>query len=67
MSTAAVIAIAVGVVVVLGAIAFFTLSRRSDVRGTGALSAETIHSDRPARPRSIRRFGSHAARPRFCD
>ena len=40
MSTAAVIAIAIGVVVVLGAIAFFTLSRRSDVRGTGALSAE---------------------------
>ncbi len=50
MSTAAVIAIAVGAVVVLGAIAFFTLSRRRDVRGTGALSAETIHSDRPASP-----------------
>ena len=49
MSTAAVIAIAVGVVVVLGAIALFTLSRRSDVRGTGALSEETIHSDRQAR------------------
>ena len=49
MSTAAVIAIAVGVVVVLAAISFFTLSRRSDVRGAGALSGETVQSDRPAR------------------
>ncbi|RLE22583.1 MAG: hypothetical protein DRJ50_07425 [Actinobacteria bacterium] len=51
MSTAAVIAIAVGVVIVLAAIAFFTLARRSDVRGAGALSGETVQSDRPA-PRS---------------
>lgn len=49
MSTAAVIAIAVGVVIVLAAISFFTLSRRSDVRGAGALSGETVQSDRPAR------------------
>ena len=41
MSAAAIIAIAVGVVVVLGAIAFVTLARRSDVRGAGALSSET--------------------------
>ena len=52
MSTAAVIAIAVGVVVVLGAISFFTLARRSDVRGAGALSGETVQRDRSARKRT---------------
>jgi cytochrome b6-f complex iron-sulfur subunit len=51
MSTAAVIAIAIGVVVVLGAIAFFTLARRSDVRGAGALSGETVQRDKTARER----------------
>jgi cytochrome b6-f complex iron-sulfur subunit len=49
MSTAAIIAIAIGVVVVLGAIAFFTLARRSDVRGAGALSGETVQRDKSAR------------------
>ena len=49
MSTAAIIAIAIGVVVVLGAISFFTLARRSDVRGAGALSGETVHRDKSAR------------------
>ena len=49
MSTAAVIAIVVGVVVVLGAVSFFTLARRSDVRGAGALSGETLERDRSAR------------------
>ena len=49
MSTTAVIALAVGVVVVLGAVALFTLSRRSDVRGAGALSGETVQRDRSAR------------------
>jgi hypothetical protein len=49
MSTGAVIAIVVGVVVVLGALAFFTLARRSDVRGAGALSGETRERDREAR------------------
>lgn len=49
MSTAAVIAIAVGVVVVLAAISFFTLARRSDVRGAGALSGETMQRDKAAR------------------
>jgi len=49
MSTAAVIGIAVGVVVVLAAIAVLTLSRRSDVRGAGALSGETMQRDRAAR------------------
>ena len=49
MSTAAIIAIAIGVVVVLGAISFFTLARRSDVRGAGALSGETVHKDKAAR------------------
>lgn len=49
MSTAAVIAIAIGVVIVLAAISFFTLARRSDVRGAGALSGETVHRDTAAR------------------
>jgi cytochrome b6-f complex iron-sulfur subunit len=49
MSTAAVIAIAIGVVVVLGAISFFTLARRSDVRGAGALSGETVRRDKATR------------------
>ncbi len=49
MSTAAVISIAIGVVVVLGAISFFTLARRSDVRGAGALSGETAKRDKSAR------------------
>jgi cytochrome b6-f complex iron-sulfur subunit len=49
MSATAIIAIAVAVVVVLGALAFLTLARRSDVRGAGALSAETVRRDRTAR------------------
>ncbi len=49
MSTAAIISIAIGVVVVLGAVAFFTLARRSDVRGAGALSGETVQRDKSAR------------------
>jgi cytochrome b6-f complex iron-sulfur subunit len=49
MSATAVIAIAIGVAVVLGALAFMTLARRSDVRGAGALSAETKRRDSAAR------------------
>jgi cytochrome b6-f complex iron-sulfur subunit len=49
MSTAAVISIVIGVVVVLAAVSFFTLARRSDVRGAGALSGETVKRDRSAR------------------
>lgn len=49
MSTAAVIAIAIGAVVVLGAISFLTLARRSDVRGAGALSSEAVKRDRSRR------------------
>ncbi len=48
MSSTAVIAIVIGVVVVLGAIAFLTVARRSDVRGAGALSRETKRRDRDA-------------------
>jgi cytochrome b6-f complex iron-sulfur subunit len=48
MSSAAVIAIVVAVVVVLGAIGFLTVARRSDVRGAGALSRETKRRDRDA-------------------
>ena len=50
MSATAVIATAIGVAVVLGALAFMTLARRSDVRGAGALSAETKRRDTAARP-----------------
>jgi len=49
MSSTAIIVIAVAAVVVLGAIALLTLARRSDVRGAGALSAETVRRDRTAR------------------
>lgn len=49
MSATAIIAIAVAAVVVLGALAFVTLARRSDVRGAGALSSETVRRDRSSR------------------
>lgn len=52
MSTAAIIAIAVGAVVVLAAVSFFTLARRSDVRGAGALSGETLERDKAQRKES---------------
>lgn len=45
MSTAAVIVIALVGVVLLGAISFLTLARRSDVRGAGALSTEAVKRD----------------------
>ena len=49
MSTEAAIALAIGAVVVLGAISFLTLARRSDVRGAGALSGETRKRDKASR------------------
>ncbi|MFK8025971.1 MAG: ubiquinol-cytochrome c reductase iron-sulfur subunit [Ilumatobacter sp.] len=49
MNAAVVIAIVIGVVVVLGAVSFFTLARRSDVRGAGALSGETLARDKASR------------------
>ena len=49
MNATAIIVIAVAAVVVLAMIAFVTLARRSDVRGAGALSAETRQRDRAAR------------------
>jgi cytochrome b6-f complex iron-sulfur subunit len=49
MSAAAIIAIAIGVVVILAALTFVTLARKSDVRGAGALSTETRRRDRAAR------------------
>ncbi len=52
MSTAAIIAIAIGAVVVLAAVSFFTLARRSDVRGAGALSGETLNRDKANRKES---------------
>lgn len=49
MSNAAIIAIAIGAAVLLGALAFITTARRSDVRGAGALSGETRKRDQSAR------------------
>ena len=49
MSAAVIIAIAIAVVVILAALAFVTLARRSDVRGAGALSGETLRRDAAAR------------------
>lgn len=46
MNTTAAIVIGIAVAVVLGALAFMTLARRSDVRGAGALSHETVKRDR---------------------
>jgi cytochrome b6-f complex iron-sulfur subunit len=52
MSNAVVIALVVGLVVVLAAVSFFTLARRSDVRGAGALSGETRSRDSSSREES---------------
>lgn len=49
MSTTNVILIVVAGAAVLAALAFVTLARRSDVRGAGALSAETVRRDAKAR------------------
>lgn len=49
MSNSAIIAIAIVVAVVLAAIVFVTTARRSDVRGAGALSAETRKRDEESR------------------
>jgi cytochrome b6-f complex iron-sulfur subunit len=49
MSTTAAIIIVVVAVVLLAALSFVTLARRSDVRGAGALSAETVRRDNSAR------------------
>lgn len=48
MNSAAIITIAIGAIVVLGAIVLFTAARRSDVQGAGALSRETKRRDRDA-------------------
>jgi cytochrome b6-f complex iron-sulfur subunit len=59
MSATAIILIAVVAVVILGAIAFLSLARKSDVRGAGALSAETVQRDKASR--SVERKSSAAA------
>ena len=46
MSSAATIAIAVAAIVVLAAVVLVTSARRSDVRGVGALSRETVKRDK---------------------
>ena len=48
MSSAVVIAIAVGAITVLAAVVMLTAARRSDVRGAGALSRETVRRDKDA-------------------
>ena len=53
MSATLVIIIAIGVAVVFGALAFLTLARRNDVRGAGALSAETVRRDANARTEQV--------------
>ncbi len=64
MNATSIIVIAVAVVVVLGMIAFVTMARRSDVRGAGALSAETRRRDRAATCRAVRSRPVPATRPR---
>lgn len=49
MNAGAVIALVVGLVAVMAALTFMVMARRSDVRGAGALSAETRSRDRAAR------------------
>ncbi len=62
MNPTAVIIIAIAAAVVLGAVAFMTLARRTDVRGAGALSAETVKRDRAARAgRAVEREASAAS------
>ena len=61
MSSAAIIAIAIAVVVVLGAIVFVTLARRCDVRGAGALSSETRRRDEAARRARVEAEGAATA------
>lgn len=63
MNTTAAIVIGIAVAVVLGALAFMTLARRSDVRGAGALSQETVRRDAKARaaaPVVVERTGADA-------
>jgi cytochrome b6-f complex iron-sulfur subunit len=48
MSPSVLIAIVLAAVVVLGAVVMLTAARRSDVRGAGALSRETVRRDRDA-------------------
>jgi cytochrome b6-f complex iron-sulfur subunit len=56
MSSAAIVSIAIAAVVGLAAVVLFTAARRSDVRGAGALSRETVRRDKdndidlPAKP-----------------
>jgi len=60
MSSTAIILIAVVAVVILGAIAFLSLARKSDVRGAGALSAETVNRDRSTRSSEKRSAAAEA-------
>ncbi len=62
MNATAVIIIAIAAAVVLGALAFITLARRTDVRGAGALSAETTKRDRVARAAATSAAESNTSR-----
>lgn len=61
MNATAAIVIAVVAVVILAAIVVLTLARRSDVRGAGALSAETMRADRSTRQAETEAAASRAA------
>jgi cytochrome b6-f complex iron-sulfur subunit len=70
ISSGVVITIAVAVVLILGAVAFVTAAKRSDIRGAGALSRETRRRDKDAEidgpvaaPRVTGRAVELAARP----
>jgi cytochrome b6-f complex iron-sulfur subunit len=52
MSSTAVIAIAIAAILVLAAVVLVTSARRSDVRGAGALSRETVKRDKKLRGES---------------
>jgi len=62
MSSAAIIAIAIVLVVVFAGIAFVTTARRSDVRGAGALSGETRQRDEARQARQAAEARAVAAR-----
>lgn len=63
MSTTATIVIAVAAVVALAAVAFITLARRSDVRGAGALAAETRARDAAGRAAAADSASAESAVP----
>lgn len=58
MTPAATIGIAIAAIIVLAAVVLVTSARRSDVRGAGALSRETVKRDRPAKGGEVNAGGA---------